>query len=53
MKLLSKAFTALNTVARSLGLAHAAFSLDPATLYQRSSPVVVSIMAMTVMPIPN
>jgi hypothetical protein len=43
MKLVSKTFTVLNTVALSLGLTHFAFALDPATLYQRSSPAVVSI----------
>jgi len=45
MKLASKTFTALNTLALSLGLTHAALALDPATLYQRSSPAVVSISA--------
>ena len=45
MKLVSKAFTALNTVALSLGLTHSAFALDPAALYQKSSPAVVSISA--------
>ena len=45
MKLVSKTFTALNTLAIALGLTHSAFALDPATLYQRSSPAVVSISA--------
>ncbi|HIK14522.1 MAG TPA: trypsin-like peptidase domain-containing protein [Leptolyngbyaceae cyanobacterium M33_DOE_097] len=45
MKLAFKTFTALNTLALSLGLTHAALALDPATLYQRSSPAVVSISA--------
>lgn len=45
MKLISKTFTVLNTFAISLGLTHVALALDPATLYQRSSPAVVSIAA--------
>jgi len=45
MKLVSKTFTALSTLALSLGLPHVAFALDPAVLYQRSSPAVVSISA--------
>ncbi|WP_190559107.1 S1C family serine protease [Trichocoleus sp. FACHB-262] len=45
MKLVSKTFTALSTLALSLGLTHVAFALDPTTLYQRSSPAVVSISA--------
>ncbi|MBD2077082.1 trypsin-like peptidase domain-containing protein [Phormidium sp. FACHB-592] len=45
MKLVSKTFTVLNTLALSLGMAHAALALDPAILYQRSSPAVVSIAA--------
>ncbi|MBD2033761.1 trypsin-like peptidase domain-containing protein [Leptolyngbya sp. FACHB-321] len=44
MKLVAKTFTALNTLALAL-VTHAAFALDPATLYQRSSPAVVSIAA--------
>lgn len=43
MNLVSKTFTTLNTLAIALGLTHSAFALDPATLYQRSSPAVVSI----------
>ncbi len=45
MKLVSKTFTVLNTLAIAFGLTHAALALDPATLYQRSSPAVVSITA--------
>ena len=45
MKLVSKVFTALNALAIALGFTHSAFALDPATLYQRSSPAVVSIIA--------
>jgi Trypsin-like peptidase domain/Tetratricopeptide repeat len=45
MKRVAKTFTTLNTLAIALGLSHSAFALDPATLYQRSSPAVVSIAA--------
>ena len=45
MKLVSKTFTALNTLAIALGFTPSAFALDPTTLYQRSSPAVVSIAA--------
>ncbi|WP_404790452.1 trypsin-like peptidase domain-containing protein [Altericista sp. CCNU0014] len=45
MKLVSKTFTALNTLAIAVGFTHSAFALDPVTLYQRSSPAVVSIAA--------
>lgn len=45
MKLVSNTFTVLNTLALSLGLTHVTFALDAATLYQRSSPAVVSISA--------
>ncbi|NJK51881.1 MAG: hypothetical protein HC936_02065 [Leptolyngbyaceae cyanobacterium SU_3_3] len=43
MKSLSMLVTALNTLAVSLGLTYSALALDPETLYQRSSPAVVSI----------
>jgi Tfp pilus assembly protein PilF len=43
MKSLSMIVTALNTVAVSLGFTYSALALDPETLYQRSSPAVVSI----------
>jgi hypothetical protein len=45
MKLVSNTFTALNTFAIALGFTQIAFALDPTTLYQRSSPAVVSIAA--------
>jgi len=45
MKLLTKTVTVLNSVAIALGVTQIAFALDPATIYQRSSPAVIVIAA--------
>ncbi len=44
MKLLFNTLSALNTLTITVGLASSAFALDPAMLYQRSSPAIAEII---------